>query len=37
MVNEAPTTPGDLALDELPRALDIAASKRLDGFSAGAT
>jgi len=37
MVNEAPTTPGDLALDELRRALDIAASKRLDGFSAGAT
>ena len=37
MVNEAPTTPGDLALDELRRALDIAASKHLDGFSAGAT
>ena len=35
--NAAPTTPGDLALDELRRALDIAASKRLDGFSAGAT
>ena len=37
MVNAAPTTPGDLALDELRRALDIAASKCLDGFSAGAT
>ena len=36
-VNAAPTRPGDLALDELRRALDIAASKRLDGFSAGAT
>ena len=30
MVNEAPTTPGDLALDELRRALDIAASKALE-------
>ena len=29
MVNAAPTTPGDLALDELRRALDIAASKAL--------
>ena len=37
MVNAAPTTPGDPTLDELRRALDIAASKRLDGFSAGAT
>ena len=36
MVNEAPTTPGDLALDELRRALDIAAW-RLNGFSARAT
>ena len=30
MVNAAPTTPGDLALDELRRALDIAASKALE-------
>ena len=37
MVNAAPTTPGDLALDELRRALDIAASRHLNGFSAGAT
>jgi hypothetical protein len=29
-VNAAPTTPGDLALDELRRALDIAASKALE-------
>jgi hypothetical protein len=36
-VNAAPTTPGDPTLDELRRALEIAASKRLDGFSAGAT
>jgi hypothetical protein len=28
----APTTPGDLALDELRRALDIAASKALERF-----
>ena len=36
-VNAAPTTPGDLALDELRRALDIAASRHLNGVSAGAT
>ena len=35
-VNAAPTTPGDLALDELRRALDIAAW-RLNGLSARAT
>ena len=29
-VNAAPTAPGDLALDELRRALDIAASKALE-------
>ena len=29
-VNAAPTTPGDLALNELRRALDIAASKALE-------
>ena len=32
MVNAAPTTPGDLALDELRRALDIAATKALERF-----
>ena len=37
MVNAAPTTPGDLAFDELRRALDIAASRHLNGFSAVAT
>ena len=36
MVNAAPTTPGDPTLDELRRALDIAAW-RLNGFSARAT
>jgi hypothetical protein len=30
MVNAAPTTPGDPTLDELRRALDIAASKALE-------
>ena len=37
LADDAIVFPGDLALDELRRALDIAASKRLDGFSAGAT
>ena len=37
MVNVAPTTPGDPTLDELRRALDIAASRHLNGVSAGAT
>jgi hypothetical protein len=31
-VNAAPTTPDDLPLDELRRALDIAASKALERF-----
>jgi hypothetical protein len=37
MVNVAPTTPGDPTLDGLRRALEIAAFKRLNSFSAGAT
>jgi hypothetical protein len=37
MVNVAPTTPGDPTLHGLRRALEIAASKRLNSFSAGAT
>ena len=37
MVNAVPTTLGDPTLDELRRALEIAASRHLNGFSAGAT
>jgi hypothetical protein len=36
-VNAGPTMPGDPTLDELRRALEIAASRHLNGFSAGAT
>ena len=36
-VNAGPTMPGDPTLDELRRALEMAASRHLNGFSAGAT